>query len=124
MICKTITYEDYNGVTRTEDFYFNFTEAEVMEMELGIEGGLSSMAKRIVASKDMPSTIKLFKKLVLDAYGVKSPDGRRFIKNDEVRDGFAQTEAYSKIFMEFATDSKAAADFVNGISPVKRTEKE
>ena len=117
MLKKTITYEDYNGVTRTEDFYFNFTDAEIMELELGTTGGLAEMIQRIVASQDAPTILKIFKDIILKAYGVKSEDGRRIIKNDAVREDFAQTEAYSKLFMELATDSKAAADFINKIVP-------
>lgn len=117
MISRSISYTDYNGTERTETFYFNFTQAELVEMQLGVTGGFEQMVKNIIASKDLPSLIKIFKKLVLDAYGEKSPDGRQFIKNDEVRNRFAQTEAYSKLFMELATDDKAAADFINGLIP-------
>ena len=117
MIKKTVTYDDYNGFSRTEDFYFNLTKAEVMEMQLSTVGGLDTMLKKLVATNDMPSIIKVFKDLVLKAYGEKSPDGRRFIKNDELRAEFEQTEAYSIIFMELATDDKAAAEFINGIVP-------
>lgn len=117
MLKKTITYEDYNGAERTEDFYFNLTKAEIMEMQMSTAGGLTEMINKVVAAQDAPAIIKVFKDLVLKAYGVKSPDGRRFIKNDEVREEFAQTEAYSIIFMELATDAKAATDFVNGIIP-------
>ena len=117
MIKKTVTYDDYNGFNRTEDYYFNLTKAEVMEMQLSTVGGLDTMLKKLVASNDMPSIIKVFKELVLKAYGEKSPDGRRFIKNDELRAEFEQTEAYSIIFMELATDEKAAAEFINGIVP-------
>ena len=117
MIKKTVTYDDYNNFSRTEDFYFNLTKAEVMEMQLSTVGGLDTMLKKLVATNDMPSIIKVFKELVLKAYGEKSPDGRRFIKNDELRAEFEQTEAYSIIFMELATDDKAAAEFINGIVP-------
>lgn len=117
MLKKTITYTDYNGVERTEDFYFNLTKAELMEMELGIEGGLSETIKKIISTKDTPSLIKIFKQLVLKSYGDKSADGRRFIKSEELANEFTQTEAYSKIFMELASDSQAASDFVNGIIP-------
>ena len=117
MIKKTVTYDDYNGFSRTEDFYFNLTRAEVMEMQLSTVGGLDTMLKKLVATNDMPSIIKVFKDLVLKAYGEKSPDGRRFIKNDELRAEFEQTEAYSIIFMELATDDKAASEFINGIVP-------
>lgn len=117
MLKKTITYTDYNGTERTEDFYFNLTKAEVMEMELSTTGGLAERIQKIVATQDAPEIIKIFKKLVLDAYGEKSADGKRFIKSDELKEGFSQTEAYSILFMELATDADAAAKFVNGIVP-------
>lgn len=119
MLKKTIKYTDFNGVERSEDFYFNLTKAEIMEMEMGTTGGLSEMINKVIAAKDVPTIIKMFKDLVLKAYGVKSDDGRRFIKNDAIRDEFAQTEAYSELFMELATDSDKAAAFVNGIVPAE-----
>ena len=119
MLKKTITYTDYNGTTRKEDFYFNLTQAEVTELEVSVEGGLVEQINRIVAAQNGKVIIETFKDIILRAYGEKSPDGRRFIKNQEVRDAFAQTEAYSKLFMELATDAKAASEFVNGIVPPK-----
>lgn len=117
MLKKTITYTDYNGNTRTEDFYFNLTKAEIMEMQLSTNGGLDVMIKKIIDSQDAPSIIKIFKELILKAYGEKSDDGKRFVKSKEISEGFAQTEAYSQLFMELATDTDAASKFVNGIVP-------
>ena len=117
MLKKTITYNDYNGTERTEDFYFNLSKAELMEMEMSTAGGLAEMIKNIVAAQDAPAIIKIFKELVLKAYGKKSPDGKRFIKSEEDAIAFSQTEAYSNLFMELATNSDAAAAFVNGIVP-------
>lgn len=117
MLKKTITYNDYNGTERTEDFYFNLSQAEVMEMEMSTAGGLAEMIKRVVASQDAPSIIKIFKDLILKAYGEKSADGKRFMKSEELATAFSQTEAYSILFTELATDDKAAANFVNGIVP-------
>lgn len=117
MIKKSITYTDYNGIERTEDFYFNLNKAEVMEMEMSTTGGLAEMIQRIVAAKDQPAIIKIFKDLILKAYGEKSLDGKRFVKSEKLRAGFEQTEAYSILFMELATDAEAAAAFVNGIVP-------
>jgi hypothetical protein len=117
---ETITYDDYNGVERTEDFYFNLTNAEIVEMELGTEGGLAEKLERVVAAKDGPTIINFFKDLVLRSYGVKSDDGRRFMKSDEIRASFAETEAYSQIFMKFATDAEAASAFVNQVLPSKK----
>ena len=117
MLKKTIEFVDYNGVERKEDFYFNLTKAEIMEMEMSTEGGLAELIEKIVATQNTPAIIKIFKQLVLKAYGEKSPDGKRFIKSEELSKAFEQTEAYSELFMELATDADAAAKFVNGIVP-------
>lgn len=117
MLKKTITYVDYNDVERTEDFYFNLSQAEITEMELGTTGGLSEKLKKIVETKDQPQIIRMFKEIVLSSYGVKSDDGRRFIKSPELSAEFSQTEAYSELYMELATDAQKAAEFINGIVP-------
>lgn len=117
MLKKIITYTDYNGVERTEPFYFNLSKAELMEMELGVTGGMTEMLDKIIAAKDAPSMMKTFKEMIMKAYGVKSDDGKRLIKSEELSIAFTQTEAYSVLFMELITDDKAAADFVNGIIP-------
>lgn len=117
MLKKTVKYVDYNGVERVEDFYFNLTKAEVAEMEMSVEGGFSKMLKELVNSKDNVRIVQLFKEMVLKAYGEKSQDGRRFVKSKEISEAFAQTEAYSEIFMELALNEEAAAAFVNGIMP-------
>lgn len=117
MYKKVHTYTDYNGNERTETFYFNLSKAEAVEMELTTEGTLSEWIQKVIDTNDVPEIIRLFKEIVLKSYGEKSPDGRRFIKTDELREAFSQTEAYSDIFMELATDAKAAGDFVNGILP-------
>lgn len=121
MLKKTITYTDYNGVERREDFWFNLSKAELMEMELGVTGGLAEYMRRIVSAQDQPSLIKIFKDIILKSYGEKSADGKRFVKIDEhgipLSLGFSQTEAYSILFMELSTDDEAAAAFINGIVP-------
>ena len=118
MIKETVTYTDFNGVERTEDFYFNFTEAELAEMQLEIEGGLEDAIRQIVNSKDTPKIIDIFKnKIFLRAYGQKSPDGRRMIKTKEVVEEFTQTEAYSQLFMKYATSESALSDFINNVMP-------
>ena len=117
MIKKTIEYVDYNGENRKEEFYFNLSKAEVMEMEMSKNGGLSEYIQRIVKSSDNAAIIALFKEIICKAYGEKSLDGKRFIKNKELTDAFVQTEAYSELFMELATNADEAAAFVNGIIP-------
>lgn len=117
MLKKTITYENFNGETVSEDFFFHLSKAELVEMEMSYDGGLSEALKRIVAAEDMKAIIGEFKKIVLGAYGKRSEDGRRFIKNQELRDEFESTEAYSTLFMELVTDTNAAIEFINGIVP-------
>lgn len=117
MIIEKVTYTDYNGNERTEECHFNLTEAELTEMELTTTGGLGEYIKKITAAQDAPAMIALFKDLVLKAYGEPSPEGRRFIKNDRIREEFSQTPAYSQIFMKLAFDADAAAKFIKGIIP-------
>lgn len=117
MLKKTIKYNDFNGVQRTEDFYFNLTKAEVTEWEMSASGGLGAHIHGIVAAQNQPEIIAIFKKLIIKSYGVKSPDGRKFIKNEEVINDFIHTEAFSELFMELALNDQAAAEFVNGIIP-------
>lgn len=121
MLSELIKYTDYNGVEREEVFLFNLSKAELMEMEMGTTGGLGETIRKIIATQDTPQIIKIFKELILKAYGEKSADGRRFLKVDEKGNplsiAFSQTEAYSKLFMELATDANEAAKFVRGIIP-------
>lgn len=117
MIKKTITYSDFNGNERTEDFYFNLTKAEITKMELSTKGGLAEMIQRIVAAQDTPAIIEVFEDLIKRSYGVKTPDGRGFVKRIEDLEAFMSTEAYSQLFMELATDADAASKFVNGVVP-------
>lgn len=121
MLTKTIKYTDYNGEEREEKFLFNLSKAELMEMELGTTGGMVETLKKIIEVKDTPSLVKIFKDLILKSYGEKSADGKRFIKIDNEGNslsiGFSQTEAYSNLFMELATNSASAIEFVKGIIP-------
>lgn len=117
MIKKTITYTDYNGNERTEEFYFNLRKDEITKMELSTKGGLAEMIQRIVAAQDTPAIIEVFEDLIKRSYGVKTPDGRGFMKRPEDLEAFMSTEAYSELFMELATDADAAAKFVNGVVP-------
>ena len=117
MLKKTIKYTDYDGNEREEDFYFNLSKAEVTEMELSKEGGMSEYIKKISATQNAPELIKLFKEIITKSYGEKSLDGKRFIKNKELTDAFTQTEAYSELFVELASNADEAVKFINGIMP-------
>lgn len=117
MYTKRIPYVDYNGEKREEDFRFNFTKAEMVEMEMTAKGGLKEKIQRIIDAKDRSELVKIFKSLILDSYGVKSPDGSRFVKNDRIRDDFYNSPAYSEMFMLLSTSDEEAAKFINGVMP-------
>ena len=114
---ETIKYVDYNGNEREEEFYFNLNKAEIAEMNLRASGNLVETYTKIVNAKDYNSLVDIFKDLIHKSYGVKSEDGRQFIKNEEEFLKFAQTEAYSELFVKLASDADAAAKFFNGIIP-------
>jgi hypothetical protein len=117
MLKETMTYFDYDGNERTENFYFNLSKAECMELELTTDGGLQNTINRITEAKDKAEIIKLFKSLILKAYGEKSPDGKYFMKSPEISAKFESTEAYSDLFMRLASNADEATRFVNGIVP-------
>lgn len=119
MLKKTITYVDYNGNERTENYYFNLSKAELMEMELGVTGGYTEMLTSIVEAQDVPTLIKIWKDLILKSYGEKTADGKRFVKSKEMAEAFSQTEAYSDLFMELSTNTDAAIEFAKGIMPAE-----
>ena len=123
MLKKTVTYTDYNGVERTEAFYFHYNEAEILDMEMSTEGGFAERIQKIIDAKDQVSLMQVIKKFVIDAYGVKSEDGKRFIKNDAVRTEFLESPAYSQIWMELVMDDEIAADFINNVIPSGMKEK-
>ena len=117
MLTKKITYTDYNGNEISEKFYFNLNKAELLEMELSHNGGYQNYLKRLINTRDQAEIVAIFKELILKTYGIKSDDGKRFIKTQQLRDEFEQTEAFSELYVELATDEKAATDFVNGVIP-------
>ena len=115
MVKKTITYVDFNGNKRTEDFYFNLTKAECLEMELSVNGGLSTLMQRLIDSDDIANAIKIVKDILFRSYGEKSLDGKYFNKSQELSEKFSHTRAYSLLYTELVTDPKAAAEFMNAV---------
>ena len=111
----TETYTDYDDNQRTEDFYFNYSEAELTDLQFSVSGGLAGMIDKIIKTNDMPKLVELFRELIQKAYGEKSNDGRRFMKSPELTKEFTETVAYSQIYMRLATDSKAAQEFINKV---------
>jgi hypothetical protein len=117
MLKKTIKYTDFNGVERNEDFYFNLTEAELAEMNLMTKCGLKGYLEAIINTQDTPAIAELFKTIINKAYGVKSADGRKFMKSPEILEDFIYTQAYSNLYMSLIADANSAAEFINGIIP-------
>lgn len=117
MFKKKITYTDYNGQERTEDFYFNLSKSELIMLESSTPGGYTAMLQRIIDSKDNTQLMKIFTDLIKMSYGVKSDDGKHFIKNDQVVEDFLNSAAFDQMFTEFFTDENAASNFAKGIIP-------
>lgn len=117
MYSRKVKYEDYDGNQREVECFFNLNKAEVLELQMSWDGGLEKVLKRIIEEHDQKRMIEMFKMIMLKSYGQKSIDGNRFIKNEQLTEEFTQTEAYSELFMLFATDADAASEFVNGILP-------
>ena len=123
MLKKTIVYTDYEGNERTDDFYFNLNQPELLEMNVSEKGGLEKVIEKIIATDDFKKLVEIFKEIILKAYGEKSLDGRRFVKSKELSEQFSQTEAYSILFMELALNAEAASAFINGIISSKQEAK-
>ena len=119
----TETYTDYDDNQRTEDFYFNYSEAELADLQFSVSGGLAGMIDKIIKTNDTPKLVELFRELIQKAYGEKSNDGRRFMKSPELTKEFTETVAYSQIYMRLATDSKAAQEFINKVVPKSMKDK-
>lgn len=117
MLKKTITYTDYDGNERTEDFRFNLSKAEYVMFENSVIGGMSKEIERAMAMQNGPRILEIFKDLVDRSYGVKTADGRRFTKTPELLQEFRETEAYVNLFMELVTDPEAGKAFLRGVSP-------
>lgn len=118
MLIQTITYTDYDGVERTEEFRFNLTRAEITEMEYTYPGGLAEEMERVLKSNDRNKLFILFKDIIAKSYGEKSQDGRRFMKSPEISQAFFETPAYDQLYMKITTDAHFAAEFVKGILPL------
>lgn len=117
MLKKTITYEDFEGNTKTRDFYFNLTKTEIIKMETSEVGGLTKLLGKIIQEEDQPKIMEYFDRFISMSYGEKSADGQRFIKSPELSAAFFQCPAYDVLFLELMSDPKAAAEFVNAIVP-------
>jgi len=116
MLKKTIKYTDYEGVEREEDFYFNLSRAEIIEMEYSIKGGLTKRLEELSKTKEPSEILPIFKEMIAKSYGKKSPDGKRFIKSDDFTAEFFQSEAYSELLVELFSEPEKAAAFLQGIT--------
>lgn len=117
MIKREVPYKDFNGIDRKETVYFNLSETELIDMQMSKTGGLDVILRTIIDTNDQVQLYNIFKDLVLKAYGEKSEDGRRFIKSDELRHEFSQTEVYNKLWYGLATNADEASKFVNDLIP-------
>lgn len=130
MFTKTITYNDFDNVERTETAYFNLTKSELMEISMKLPGNLlqdvadegekltdEQRARRVLASLGNQGVTNFIKEIILKAYGKKSIDGRRFEKSEQMSTEFSQTLAFDQLYYELMIDSAKAAEFINNLIP-------
>lgn len=117
MLKKTIKYTNFFDEEVSEDFYFNYTKAELMDKQYSVNGGFTNMLTMLLGSRDENTMYDVVKKLILGSYGVVSSNGRDFIKTEEQTAAFSHSEAYSNLFMEIINSSDAALAFLVGILP-------
>lgn len=117
MIKQTISYLDADNRPCTEDFYFNLTKAEILELEVSHAGGFAESMQFMVESKDNQAILKVIKELILKAYGERTDVSRHFVKKPEFAEAFSHTEAYSTLFMSLFQDAAKAAAFFEGLMP-------
>lgn len=117
MLKQTVTFENFNDETVSQDLYFNLTVPELLEMETSIGGGLSDAITTIIKTEDKREILNLFKKIVFAAYGVKSDDGNRFVKSEELNREFEQSAAYDEFFIQLLTNEDTAASFIGKLLP-------
>lgn len=112
---EVITYNDLNGVSRTEDFYFDLSKPEIVKMQASAKGGYDVQLRSIAADLNGAKIMEFFENFISKSYGEKSEDGRRFMKSDEISRSFMETPAYEVLFEKLVTDDKYAAEFVNAV---------
>lgn len=117
MLKKRVTYIDYNGVQQTEDFYFHLKPSELAELEVSVEGGYSELLEKAKNEDNHQVLYKFVKDVLTKSYGIKSEDGKRFIKNDELVEAFEQSPAYDEIFMEVISNPENFNAFVDAVTP-------
>ena len=117
MIKKAIEYTDFDGNVRKEDFYFNLSKDELIQLGVKYPGGLEKKLNRLVESNDIQEIYDIFRTVILESYGEKSEDGRRFVKSEEMTTAFSQTNAFSELIMGLINDSEHGAKFIEGLLP-------
>ena len=120
MLKRTFTYVDYDGNERNDTWFFGLSEAEVAKIQLGTYVGLEALLKQLMDNKNGLELVEILDQIIMTSVGQKSLDGRQFIKNQQLRDEFRQTDSYNQLFMEIATDEAKAAEFFNAITPPPR----
>lgn len=122
MTKKTITFTDLNGISRTEDHYFNLSKPEILKMQTSVKGGYDVQLRSIAANLDGGQIMEFFEEFISKSYGIKSDDGRRFMKSEEITRSFMETPAYEVLFEELVTNDKAAAEFVNAVMSINNSQ--
>lgn len=117
MLKQTVKYESFDGELITEELYFNLTRMDLLELNDRYDGDdLAVYIEKIQEEKNVKALYTVLKDIVLMAYGVKSEDGKRFIRNDQVRKEFEESLAFAQLIEDFHETDHAMSDFVTGIT--------
>lgn len=115
MLKKTITYPDpFTDEPVSEVYYFHLNAADLLELEVSVEGGLKEKLTRIQKSNDTKEILEIFKQIIETSYGKRSQDGR-FIKSPEISQEFLSSEAYSALLLDIMRTG--GDEFINGLLP-------
>lgn len=117
MLKKTITFPDLDGISVTEDFWFNLNKGELATLALSRPGGgLEDYLQEIIKSEDNRAILAMFKEILALSVG-RRKGSRQFEKSDDITQDFVQSEAYSELLMELLSNPPYAVEFFNGILP-------
>lgn len=124
MFSRTFEFKGYDGQSHKETWWFNLSEAELYELELGTVGGVNGMMNRMLREEHPDKIVEMFKTIILKSVGERSSDGRRFVKKErpgqpwgEVAEDFRETPAYAQLFMELVSSGEKLADFLKAAIP-------
>lgn len=117
MLKETITFTNFDGKQVTETHYFNLTRAELVQWEMEHNEGVAEYFLRISQSNNKPELGQAFHDFLRRTYGLKSEDGNRHMKSEEISENFEHSAAFDEFYIKLITDEGFAGRFIKGVLP-------